>query len=376
MQTPSYVSLLAWTLGVLASQLLVEGRSIAPRQAPDSNTTAAARVKATELSSPFNGLTTFNSVDYGKCFRIGTPAVKDRYDIAILGAPNDLTVTGRPGARFGPGAIRAAASESDFGYSIFTGRDAFSQGAKIVDCGDVSLSWTDKQEAFQLLDQAHQRVSEKPAANTSWSQHPRILTLGGDHATTISALRSVHRVWGKVAVVHIDTHLDTGGSGRGLLLNYKDFDHGTVLHFAHEEGLTSDSSIHAGIHSAFGSAKDFEVDKRDGYEVIANREIDKIGASGVVEKIHKRVGQNRVYLSVDIDVLDPAYAPGTGTPVVGGWTSRELLTVLNGLNGLNVVGADIVEVSPAYDSPGKTTALAAAQVVAAFIDIMLARPAI
>lgn len=134
------------------------------------------------------------------------------------------TVTGRPGARFGPSAIRQASSESDFGYNIYTGtrswpivfpfatdmstgRDAFFQRAMIVDCGDVPLTWQDKNTDFKMLDEAHKRISQKHPVGQSRSDSPRILTLGGDHATTISALRSTYRTWGKVSVVHIDTHL-------------------------------------------------------------------------------------------------------------------------------------------------------------------------
>lgn len=151
-------------------------------------------------------------------------------------------------------------------------------------------------------------------------------------------------------------------------------DTGTFLHIAHEEGLISNSSIHAGIRApAARRHGDLRNDLRCGFEIVTARTIDKVGVQGVVERLLERVQGNKVYISVDIDVLDPAYAPATGTPEVAGWTTRELLSVLEGLDGLHVVGADVVEVAPAYDNQGQTTVIAAAQIAFELMSLMVGR---
>lgn len=151
--------------------------------------------------------------------------------------------------------------------------------------------------------------------------------------------------------------------------------HGTFLHIAHEEGLILNTSAHAGIRApAVNKKYDWRNDKRCGFEIITARDIDKIGVAGIIDKLKSRVGENNVYISVDIDVLDPAYAPGTGTAEVGGWTTRELLSILDGLEGLKVIGADVVEVAPVYDNAGETTVLAAAEVALSLMSLMVETP--
>ena len=150
---------------------------------------------------------------------------------------------------------------------------------------------------------------------------------------------------------------------------------GTFLHIAHEEGLIQNSSIHAGIRAPLKRRKgDLRNDLRCGFDIIKARDIDRIGVDGVVKRIKNRVGKSNVYISVDIDVLDPAFAPATGTVEVGGWSTRELLSVLEGLEGISVVGADVVEVAPIYDTPGETTLLAGAEVVHSLLTLMVQKP--
>lgn len=135
------------------------------------------------------------------------------------------------------------------------------------------------------------------------------------------------------------------------------------------------SSIHAGIRApAINKKYDWKHDRQCGFEIVTARDIDKIGVIGIIEKLKKRVGDSNVYISVDIDVLDPAYAPGTGTAEVGGWTTRELLSILDGLEGMKVIGADVVEVAPIYDNPGETTVLAAAEVAHSLMTLMVETP--
>ncbi|GJD04882.1 arginase family protein [Colletotrichum higginsianum] len=142
-----------------------------------------------------------------------------------------------------------------------------------------------------------------------------------------------------------------------------------------EKHLILNNSIHAGIRAPLVRRKgDLRNDVRCGFEIVTARDLDKFGAHGVISKIKERVGDSRVYVSVDIDVLDPAYAPATGTAEPGGWSTRELLTVLDGLEGLSIVGADVVEVAPAYDNNGETTVLAAAEIAYSLIDLMVLTP--
>jgi len=150
---------------------------------------------------------------------------------------------------------------------------------------------------------------------------------------------------------------------------------GTFLHIAHEEGLIRNTSIHAGIRAPIARPKgDIRNDLRCGFEMVKARDIDMIGVQGIIDKLKSRVGDSRVYISVDIDVLDPAFAPATGTAEVGGWSTRELLTILDGLEGMSVIGADVVEVAPIYDNPGETTALAAAEVAKSLMTLMVQKP--
>jgi agmatinase len=168
--------------------------------------------------------------------------------------------------------------------------------------------------------------------------------------------------------------------------------HGTFLHIAHEEGLVRNTSIHAGIRApVIRPKKDLRNDLRCGFEMVKARDVDRFGVHGVIDRLRKRVAGTKVYISVDIDVLDPAFAPATGTAEVGGWSTRELLTILDGLEGLEVVGADVgmddaydctelandsllVEVAPAYDNSGETTVLAAAEVALSLIGLMVKKP--
>ncbi|KAK1500577.1 proclavaminate amidinohydrolase [Colletotrichum tamarilloi] len=220
-------------------------------------------------------------------------------------------------------------------------------------------------------------ISGRLAANSSVSITPRILTLGGDHTTTLSALRSTYQRWGPVSVIHFDSHIDTWDPlvlGGGIS-DYAGLNHGTFLHIAHEENLILNTSIHAGIRAPLIRRKgDLRNDVRCGFEIVTARDLDKLGAKGVISKLKERVGDTRVYISVDIDVLDPAFAPATGTAEPGGWSTRELLTILDGLEGLSIVGADVVEVAPAYDNNGETTVLAAAEIAYSLIDLMVVKP--
>ncbi|KAH3966112.1 hypothetical protein HBI70_095130 [Parastagonospora nodorum] len=325
----------------------------------------------------FAGLNTYANLPYVHCLA-GEGEEVEKFDIAVLGAPFDTGVTGRPGARFGPSGIRQGSRRiaPGAGWSIYTEENVLLDWARIVDCGDAPLTFLDNTAALKQLDKAHKVVSAK-GTNSSDYTVPRIVTLGGDHTTTLSALRSTHDHWGPVSVIHFDSHLDTWDPEvlGGGISHYAGVNHGTFLHIAHEEGLVRNTSIHAGIRAPFmRPKKDLRNDLRCGFEMIKARDIDRVGVQGIIDTLKKRVAGTKVYISVDIDVLDPAFAPATGTAEVGGWSTRELLSILDGLEGLEVVGADVVEVAPIYDNPGETTVLAAAEVALALIGLMVKKP--
>lgn len=333
--------------------------------------------EADVTQAKFAGLTTYANLPYIHCLAPEGDDVEP-FDIAILGAPFDTAVTARPGARFGPSGIRAGSRRIGPLWSVYTGENVFFDWAKIVDCGDAPLTFLDNTVALNQLDRSHKIISSRDTNSSEHGRTPKIITLGGDHTTTLPALRSAHHHWGQVSVIHFDSHLDTWDPKvlGGGISHYAGVNHGTFLHIAHEEGLIRNTSIHAGIRGAILRPKgDVRNDIRCGFEMIKARDIDRIGVSGIIDKLKARVGDSKVYISVDIDVLDPAFAPATGTAEVGGWSTRELLSILDGLEGLDVVGADVVEVAPVYDNAGETTVLAAAEVVQSLIGLMVKAPA-
>lgn len=187
---------------------------------------------------------------------------------------------------------------------------------------------------------------------------------------TLPILRSIHETYGPVSVLHFDAHLDTWkptvfGGSNGLI------NHGTYFHHAFQEGLITNTSAHAGIRTTLSSLDDYKHDAECGFKLHEARLIDDVGTAGVIKSLRERLGSGPVYLSIDIDTLDISVAPATGTPESGGWTSRELRTILRGLEGLNFVGADLVEVAPAYDTAAEVTQINAADIVYEVLSLMV-----
>lgn len=328
-------------------------------------------------SVKYAGLQTFANLAWVHCLSADEDV--EKYDIAFLGAPFDTGTTARPGARFGPAGVRWGSRRlaPSFSYSAYTHRNSFLGWSRIIDCGDAPLTFLDNTIALKQLGEAHKIVSGRAANATEKSSVPRIIVLGGDHTTTLAALRSTVDHWGPVSVIHFDSHLDTWDPKvlGGGISHYAGVNHGTFLHIAHEEGLVLNSSIHAGIRAPASSKKyDWRNDRRCGFQIVTARDIDKIGVQGIIDKLKERVDSTPVYVSVDIDVLDPAYAPATGTAEVGGWTTRELLSILDGLEGIKIVGGDVVEVAPIYDNAGEVTVLAAAEVAHSLMTLMVETP--
>lgn len=278
----------------------------------------------------------------------------ERCDVAILGMPFDSGTSYRPGARFGPQAIRAA-SRLLRPYNPTLDVSPF-EGQQVADAGDLALNPFDIADAVAAIESGLEHVRETSE---------RVVTLGGDHTIAFPILRVMHRRFGPIAVVHLDAHLDTWDTYFGAPLT-----HGTPFRRASEEGLLAmDACIHLGIRGPLYDRLDLSEDTRLGFVVRRASAMSEAHEHETVALVHERVGDHPVYVSVDIDVLDPAFAPGTGTPEPGGLSSRELLGVVRGLAGLRIVGADVVEVAPAYDH-AELTALAAAHVAYELVSLM------
>ena len=236
-------------------------------------------------------------------------------------------------------------------------------------CSPASRSPT--REIWRSTRSASTRRSAPSSGRAALLERARfVLTLGGDHTVALPMLRALSAVHGPVAVVHFDAHLDTWDTYFGAA-----YTHGTPFRRASEEGLLDRTGcLHVGIRGPLYTGGDLSQDTELGFQVISAPDVDHLGVTGMVERIHQRVGDRPVYVSVDIDVLDPAHAPGTGTPEAGGLSSRELLATLRSFARLNLVGADIVEVAPAYDH-AQITGIAAAHVGYELLSALAARKA-
>jgi agmatinase len=312
-------------------------------------------------SSTFRG-----PVDAASVPRYGGPATfarlprideVERADVAIVGVPFDSGVSYRPGARFGPGHVRAS-SKLLRPYNPVQDVEPFAV-QQVVDAGDIACNPFDINDAVKQIDEGIRGVIDTGA---------RPVTIGGDHTIALPLLRVMHEIHGPVAVVHFDAHLDTWDTYFGAPVT-----HGTPFRRASEEDLIDKTaSMHVGIRGPLYSREDLTDDEVLGFQVLGAHDMDDLGWRGAVERIRARVGDRPTYVSVDIDVLDPAFAPGTGTPEAGGLTSRELLHILRSFSELNLVGADIVEVAPAYDH-AEVTGIAAAHVAYELTSAMAPR---
>lgn len=259
-------------------------------------------------------------------------------DVAVSGIPFDSAVTNRPGARLGPRAIRAASVQLQELKSFPYGIDPF-EHLSMVDFGDCHL---DPHHPAGVADQ----ITEHAMSNLGHGVKP--LFLGGDHFIAYPLIKAVSAVHGPVALIQVDAHCDTWpGDGTEI-------DHGTMFGRAAREGL-----IDPGLSTQVGLRTYNDSDH--GFEILTAPWIHRNGIDAALEIVRQRAGDAPVYLSFDIDALDPAFAPGTGTPVVGGLASWQALEFMRGLQGLNHVAMDLVEVAPAYDH-AEITATAAATI--------------
>lgn len=291
----------------------------------------------------YAGITSFMRRKYTRNF--------DGADVVVTGVPFDTATTNRPGARFGPRSIRAASTimawERPYGMAF----DPFDTLA-VVDCGDCNFDFGHpatvpddiEQHAFDIIDQG-----------------PGLLTLGGDHFIAYPLLKAHARKFGKpLSMLHFDAHSDTWKDTNDRI------DHGTMFYWAAKYGIVDPAtSVQIGLRTSNPDTL--------GFNILDAPWVHENGIEKTVRKTAAALGDNPVYVTFDIDCLDPSYAPGTGTPVCGGLTTHQAMTILRGLAGINIVGMDVVEVAPQYDV-AEITSLAAAHIAMEMLYLYASRP--
>ncbi len=298
------------------------------------------------ISPRFSGIKTFMRL----------PHITDDLDIdfAVVGIPFDEGASFRTGQRSGPEAIRSISAllrphNPVLDVNLFE----YCSG---VDYGDLPVVPGYIEDCFEKIEKSLQPIIDADVVP---------FVLGGDHAITLPELRAISKKHGPVALILFDSHTDTQDEYFG-----RPYNHGTPFRRAVEENLIRvDNSIMVGMRGSIFSGDALDEARSLGFEVVPAEEMHETGISKVVKRIQKRVGKEKVFVSFDIDFVDPAYAPGTGTPEVGGFTSSESINMVRGLKGLNLIGADVVEVLPEFD-PSEITALLASNIVYEFISLL------
>jgi|TARA_B110000116_G_scaffold182088_1_gene157808 guanidinopropionase len=267
-------------------------------------------------------------------------------DVAMIGIPYDGAVTNRPGARHGPREIRNSSSMMRSIHPV-TRINPYQQ-CRIGDAGDVPFT------NVYDVEKAHQNIEDFVHLWTS--SNTAILAAGGDHSVTLPVLRALRLGCNEpLGLIHIDAHTDTWDDFLGT-----DYSHGAPFRRAVEEGLIDpERTVQIGIRGAQNASVGWDYSESVGMRVIFMEEVLDLGVQAVIKEARKIIGSSQAYISFDIDSIDPAFAPGTGTPEVGGFTSREALSLVRGFNGLNIAGADVVEISPPWDPTGMTALVGA-----------------
>ncbi|WP_321943792.1 agmatinase [Paraburkholderia tropica] len=307
-----------------------------------------------ELNQPLGGNDMPRFGGIATMMRLPHATRTEGLDACFVGVPLDLGTSNRSGARFGPRQIR---SESVLlrPYNMAT-RAAPFDSLQVADIGDVATNPYDLKDSIRLIEAAYDEIVATGC---------RPITLGGDHTIAWPILRALHKKYGKVAVVHIDAHADVNDTMFGEKIA-----HGTPFRRAVEDGLLQcDKVTQIGLRGTGYHADDFDWCRQQGFTVVQAEECWNKSLAPLMAQVRERVGDTPVYLSFDIDGLDPSFAPGTGTPEVGGLTVQQGLEIVRGMKGLNVVGADLVEVSPPYDQAG-TTALVGANLAFEMLCVM------
>ena len=283
----------------------------------------------------FSGVSTF--------MRLPVATAADDLDIAVIGIPFDGGTTYRPGTRFGPRAVREQ-SAIIRPWNPVLKLNPFEKW-RMGDCGDLSINPLSLEDTFERITTQLNEVLATGA---------RTACVGGDHSILLPILHAIHKRFGKVALLQLDAHNDTWGGYFG-----SPHSHGTPVRRAVEQGLLlPKQTLQVGLRGQVYAKEDFDFGRKHGFRVITSEEFHKGGIS-LVKRALKKLKDAPVYITLDIDVVDPAFAPGTGTPQVGGLSSAQILELVRSLRGLNIVGCDLVEVSPPYDNGSITSLLAA-----------------
>lgn len=293
----------------------------------------------TQAEPTYSGITSFLRRKYTKDL--------SGVDVAVVGVPFDVATTGRPGTRFGPRGIRAASTMLAWCQPYAWGVDPL-DSLHVIDWGDVFFDSGNIADAPKMISEAYDKFTEANVIP---------LTLGGDHFISYPILQSLAKKHGPLSLIHFDAHSDTWKDDSNRI------DHGTMFYQAAKHGIVDPSrSIQLGMRT-------FN-DETHGYQVLDARWLHEHGVAKAVAAIKQRVGNNKCYVTFDIDFIDPAYAPGTGTPVVGGFNTHIALELIRGLSGINVIGMDVVEVSPPYDH-AEITALAGASIAQEMLGLLV-----
>ncbi|UWQ61219.1 agmatinase [Leisingera caerulea] len=298
----------------------------------------------TDFNQPISGNDLARFSGPNTYMRLPQATSLDGLDVAVLGVPMDIGTSWRSGTRFGPKQIRAESAMLR-PYNMATGAAPF-DSLNIADIGDLAINTFSLPDSLRIIQESYEAI-------LSGGVIP--VAMGGDHSITLPILRAIAKKYGPVALVHVDAHADVNDDMFGERET-----HGTVFRRAYEEGLiVPDKTYQIGLRGTGYAATDFAEAQSWGFQhfpaqELWGRQLHQMGA-----EIRRDIGNRPVYVSYDIDSLDPAYAPGTGTPEIGGLTTPQALELIRALKGVNIVGCDLVEVSPPYDPSGNTALVGA-----------------
>src|SRR6185437_10660483 len=300
---------------------------------------------AHEFNQPLGGNTMPRFAGPATLFRLPTQSTARGLDIAIIGVPLDIGTSNRAGARFGPRQIRAE-SALIRPYGMAT-RAAPFDSFQVADMGDVALNTFNLASSMKIIEEFYSSVLEHSV---------KPLSIGGDHTIALPILRALHKKHGKMALIHVDAHADVNDEMFGEKVA-----HGTIFRRALEEGLVDGHKmVQIGLRGTGYTAEDFDWTRQQGAVVVEAAACWYHSLAPLMSEVRERIGaQTPTYLTFDIDGLDPSVAPGTGTPEIAGLTAAQGVEIIRGAFGTNLVGADLVEVSPPYDVSGNTSLLAA-----------------